>query len=116
MTSPSRHNSRLQQRGFTLIEVMMVILLVTIVSVVSITVIPDTINESRFNHTVEMMNQIRNAMIGNPEIREGSARSSFGYLGDVGTFPPGPTIVEGIAGLLTVGAIAPYAVNSTARF
>lgn len=106
MILSSLHN----KNGFTLIEVLMVTLLVTILAVVSVTVLPDTINESRFNQTVAKLNQIRNAMIGNPEIREGTTRTSFGYWGDVGALPA--TITD----LLTIpGGVSAYAVNSTAR-
>ena len=112
MTLPSLRN----QKGFTLIEVLMVVLLITILAVVSIAVLPDTINESRFNQTVAKLNEIRNSMIGNPDIREGTTRTSFGYLGDVGSLPPGPTIVEAVAALLARGAIPAFAVNSSVRF
>jgi prepilin-type N-terminal cleavage/methylation domain-containing protein len=99
------------EKGFTLIEVLMVVLLVTILAVASITVVPDTINESRFNSTVEKMNQIRNAMIGNPDIKEGTVRTSFGYLGDVGAVP------SAITDLLTLpGGVSAYSVNASARF
>ena len=99
------------QKGFTLIELLMVILLIGILSVISITVLPDSVNESRFNQTIEKMNQLRNAMIGNPEIREGSTRTSFGYLGDVGAIP------AAISSLLTIpGGVSAYATSTTARF
>ena len=97
--------------GFTLIEVLMVVLIITIMAVVSITVLPDTINESKFNQTIEKMNQIRNAMIGNPEIREGTTRTSFGYLGDVGAIP---TLITDL--LTKPGGVSAYALNSTVRF
>lgn len=97
--------------GFTLVELLSAILLITILAVVSITVLPDTINESRFQKTVTQLNQIKNAMIGNPEIREGSARSSFGYLGDVGAIP------ASISNLLSLpGGVAAFASNSSVRF
>jgi general secretion pathway protein G len=110
MTSPSRRN----QEGFTLIEILMVILLVAIVSVVATDVISDTANEARFEQTVQKLNQIRDAMIGNPNLRENGARTSFGYLGDVGGIP---TLAQGIAALTTNPGVpvAGYAINSTVR-
>ena len=96
--------------GFTLIEVLMAVLVITILAVVSITLLPDTIDESRFNQTIAKMNQIRSGMIGNPDIREGSTRTSFGYLGEVGAVP------TSISNLLTLpGGVTAYAVNSTVR-
>lgn len=107
MISSSTRN----RSGFTLIEVLMVITVVSILAVISIAVIPDTVSESRFNQTVAKMNQLRNAMIGNPEIREGTTRTSFGYLGDVGAIP------ALISDLLAIpGGVGAYAVDSTARF
>ena len=107
MILPSIRN----QKGFTMIEVLMVVLIITIMAVVSITVLPDTINESRFNKTLEKLNQIRNAMIGNPEIREGTTRTSFGYLGDVGAIP------TTISNLLTLpGGVTAYSVSASARY
>ena len=114
---PSRHNhktgnKKIGHHGFTVIEVLMVVLLVTILAVASITVLPDTINESRFNKTVAQLNEIRNAMIGNPAIREGTTRTSFGFLGDVGVVPAAISDLLAKPGYVT-GA---YATNSTARF
>lgn len=98
------------RNGLTLIELLSVVLLVTILAVASITVLPDTINESRFNQTLAKLNQIRNAMIGNPDIREGTTRTSFGYLGDVGAVP------ALITDLLSLpGGISAFALNAGAR-
>jgi len=112
MTLPFLLKSIENRRGFTLIEVLMVVLLVTILAVASITMIPDTINQSRFNQTVDQLNQIRNAMIGNPGIKEGTTRTSFGFLGDVGVVPA--AISDLLAKPGYVGAV--FALNSTARF
>jgi len=104
-------SSRPDRSGFTLIEVLMVVLLLTILAVGSVTLLPDTINESRFNQTVEKLNQIRNAMVGNPDIHEGTTRTSFGFLGDMGVIP------ASISDLLTLpGGASAYASNSTVRF
>jgi prepilin-type N-terminal cleavage/methylation domain-containing protein len=56
------------RQGFTLIEVLMTIGLLAIISVVSITLIASTSDESKFNATVEHMQQIRDALIGKWEV------------------------------------------------
>lgn len=102
------------ESGFTLIEALMVIVLTGIMAVVTLDVVGDTINESRFQSTMLKMRQIQNAMIGDPSIKENNTRTSFGFLGDVGAIP---TAAQGIAALLSqpAPALPVYAVNSTAR-
>lgn len=106
--------SRIRSDGFTLIEVIMVIMLVGILAVVAVDVISDTLNESRFEETVNKMTAIQNAIIGDSTLVESGARTSFGYLGDVGTLP---TSAIGIGGLITKHAsLASNSMNSTVRF
>lgn len=90
------------------------IIVIGILAVVSISVMSTDIDESRFDSTVEEMNQIKNAMIGNEALQDGGTRTSFGFLGDIGRIP---TNAEGIAGLITKPAALPvWAVNTTGRF
>lgn len=109
MTSP------MHPKGFTVIELLMVMLLVGILAVVAVDVVSDTTSESRFEETVNRLKQIQNAMIGDPNLKEGGARTSFGYLGDVGGIP---TAGQGLAALTTNPGVpvAGYAINSTVRF
>jgi general secretion pathway protein G len=111
MTSPLILKRK--QAAFTLVEVLMVIGLLGILSVVSVGLMNSSVDESRFNETVSELGQIRDAMIGNINIREAHTRTSFGFLGDVGAIP---TSGEGIAALITNPSLAVYAVNSTVRF
>ena len=105
---------RLKSRdGFTLIEVLMVVGLMGILAVVSISLFSKSVEESRFNETVAKLEQIKNALVGNPEVREARTRTSFGYLGDVGAIP---TAVQGLSALLTNPGIAAFSVNSSVRF
>lgn len=100
--------------GFTMIELLLVLSLVAIVSVVSISVVGNSIDEARFNDTTSKMQQIKAAVIGNVEQREGATRSSFGYLGDIGAIPTGAI---GLSGLTTKpGGAASWSVNTTVRF
>jgi general secretion pathway protein G len=99
--------------GFTIIEILIVVTLVAIVAVASIDVITDTLNETRFQKTVDKMHQIANAMTGNSTLKENGARTSFGFLGDIGAIP---TAAQGIAALITNPGLPSWAVNTTVGF
>ena len=109
MTSPMR------SKGFTVIEILMAIVLISIVSLVAMDVINDTVSEGRFEETVSKMTAIQNAMIGDASVMEAGSRTSFGFLGDVGAIP---TAAQGIAALVSqpTPALPAYAMNATARF
>ena len=99
--------------GFTLVEVLMTILLISILTVLSISEVQDTVEEDYFESTLQEMKEIRKALIGDVEKTQGGKRSDFGYLGDVGSLP---SAAQGIAALLTntVGVSA-VSVNTTYR-
>jgi general secretion pathway protein G len=102
--------------GFTLIEMLMVIILIGILAGISIDRLSEVTDERSFNATQVKLEQIRAALIGDPTAREGGARSSFGYLGDVGGFP---TNAQGLNALITRPTAAPavsaYTTNATYR-
>ena len=107
--SPSPHSD-----GFTLLEILMVVALVAVVAVTSIIVITDSLNESRFQDTLNKMHQIANAMIGDPSLKENGARTSFGFLGDIGAIP---TAAQSISVLVTNSVPLPaWAVDTTVNF
>lgn len=111
MISQSRFKSEF---GFTLIELLLVLSLVSIVSVVSISMVGSSIDEARFNDTLSRMQQLKTAIIGNTDQREGNVRNSFGYLGDLGAIP---SAANGLGALTTKPSTFPnWAVNSVVRF
>ena len=110
MTLASR--PKVHPHGLTLLEVLMAISLIAILSLISGQLFISSTDEAKFNKTVDKMNQIKAALIGNLEIKDGGVRTSFGYLGDVGAMP---TTAQGIAALVTLPAgVSSYAINSTA--
>ena len=107
--------SRIRSEGYTLIELIMVIMLVSVLAVVAVDVISDTLNEARFEETVAKMTAIQTAMIGDATLIESGARTSFGFLGDIGAIP---TAAQGISSLVSqpAPALPAYAMNATSRF
>lgn len=79
--------SPFKQNGFTLIEILMTMALVAILSVGGISLMTGSIDENRYDATVQEMKQIRAALVGDSSALQGGARSSFGYAGDMGALP-----------------------------
>ncbi len=99
--------------GQTLVELLMAVTLLSIVGAIGLDVIIDTMQESRFNDTRARLLAIRRAMVGDPAQTEAGARSSFGYLGEVGALPDAG---QGLAALWARPAgVAAYAMNAAAR-
>ena len=74
-------------RGYTLMEVTIVIMLVAILSSMAISATLPAINAGRFEATVAEMKTIETAIAGNPTLIADGRRVSFGYVGDMGGLP-----------------------------
>lgn len=105
--------SAFNQNGFTLMEILMVILLVGILSYVSISTIGDSLQEGRFDQTVAEMKSLRQALVGDAEIKEAGVRQHFGYAGDIGALPSN---AQGLQALLTNPGVPAYGVDADVRF
>jgi general secretion pathway protein G len=102
------------QAGFTLVELLMVIAILGVLTVMSLVPISNTIEEGRFQETLQKMQTIRNSIVGDPAIVENGIRTSFGFIGDIGAIP---TAGQGIAALVTKPVALPaWSVDSTVRF
>ncbi|MBI5892296.1 MAG: carboxypeptidase regulatory-like domain-containing protein [Deltaproteobacteria bacterium] len=86
-------------QGFTLIELIMVIVLIGIVAATAVSIIGNIINQQRFDETVKEMNELKMAMLGNPDLVQGGVRTSFGYVGDIGALPTNLTKLVSQGGL-----------------
>jgi type II secretory pathway pseudopilin PulG len=73
--------------GFTLIESVATLSIVTAVLVGLVSVASGVLNTRQVQTTMDRMNEIRRAIAGNPVIVVNEARTSFGYLGDMGVLP-----------------------------
>ena len=101
------------QRGFTMIELLMVILLIGALSGLSLTAFDSSIDEARFDETVNEMRALRAALVGDTDLKNNGQRSSFGYLGDIGGVP---TNAQGLVALLTNPGLPVWNVDTSIRF
>lgn len=83
----------MNNKGFTLIELIMIIILLGILSATAVVLVGNVLEQQRFDETVKEMNELKKAMLGNPELISSGARSSFGYVGDMGSLPSSLTAV-----------------------
>lgn len=77
--------------GFTLVELVLIIVVLGVVAAVAIPKIGDLITGSKTNATKEEMMRLKAAIMGNPAATSGGRFSDRGYRGDVGSFPPNLT-------------------------
>lgn len=86
----------MSQRGYTLIEILMVVLLVSIVSAVSIVKMIDFRNDAKLAVTRERLNSFREAILGN------ASTNQRGFLNHVGSVP------ASLTALTTRGTLPAY--------
>ena len=75
------------ERGFTLIEIVTIILVIGVLAAVATIKMEHSIDSALYEQTKKEMDQLAIAIVGSPEVRSAGARSDFGYVGDVGAFP-----------------------------
>jgi prepilin-type N-terminal cleavage/methylation domain-containing protein len=75
------------EKGFTFLEMLLVIVILGILSTVAMRTIDNSLQRSRFESSLQEMNQLVEAMVGNPELFSGGVRTDFGYFGDIGALP-----------------------------
>jgi len=74
--------------GFTLIEVVLIIVIMGILATVAMKTMQPAVDQSRIDSTVREMEILAQAVIGNKNLISDGVRSDFGYVGDVGSMPP----------------------------
>ncbi len=98
--------------GFTLIEVLILVLLTGILAVAAITAFSSSTNEARAAVTIQQLLQFKAALMG--EDAGGPTGERFGFLGDLGAYP---SAAVGIAGLLSYPAtLNPWIIDTDAKF
>lgn len=76
------------QTGYTLIEMVMVVVILGILSAIAFTSLGKVNEVTRAEETMQEMDRLAAAIAGDPSLVSGGSRVSFGYVGDVGAFPP----------------------------
>ena len=85
--------------GFTIIELVIVIVILGLISAYAIPKMTDIIDDARTNATKDEMMKIKLAIVGDATAISGGVATSKGFLGDVGRAP------NNISELYTQGAI-----------
>ncbi len=78
----------LQNNGFTLIELVIVILILGIIATVAMREMGPSIETAKYEQTKTELDQLAWAIAGDPSLYSSNSRSDFGYVGDVGSLPP----------------------------
>jgi general secretion pathway protein G len=76
------------QRGFTLIELILIIIIVGIMASVAVRSLQPAMNSARQEATLMEMEHLAAAIVGDGSQVQGGMRTDFGYVGDIGALPP----------------------------
>ncbi len=79
---------RMNQKGFTLIELVLIILLIGVISSLAVRKMSTSVNTAQYEQTKKELDQLAYAIVGNPNVYTNGSRTDFGYVGDVGALPP----------------------------
>ncbi len=82
------HSLKNREAGFTLVEVVMVIIILGIITAVAMKSLDSGLESARVEETRNELNQLVAAIAGNPNLYSNGVRTDFGYVGDVGSLPP----------------------------
>jgi prepilin-type N-terminal cleavage/methylation domain-containing protein len=76
-----------EQTGYTLIEMVIVIIILGILAAIAFRYLGGAIDSARTEETKTEMERLAFALAGNPALVSGGNRVDFGYVGDVGALP-----------------------------
>ena len=74
--------------GFSLIELLIVIIALGVMASVAVNYMMPSVEDVRRARTEREMETLAKAIVGDPSLTQNSVRSDFGYVGDLGAFPP----------------------------
>jgi len=82
-----RYMSKLHQSGFSLVELVIIIVVLGILAAVAVPMFGNMINSSKISATKSELESLKRAIVGNPRVVAGGELVDRGYQGDVGTAP-----------------------------
>ena len=82
-----RRPARLSRSGFTLMELLVVLLIIGILSTVALRTIDAARDRGLFDQTSAEMDQLVKATMGDPNLLTDGRRTDFGFYGDMGRLP-----------------------------
>lgn len=77
-----------EHHGFTMVELVIVIIIIGIIAAVATKKMSQTVEDAMYEQTKQELDQLANAIVGNPAVYTSGTRTDFGYVGDVGSLPP----------------------------
>jgi type II secretory pathway pseudopilin PulG len=75
------------ERGVVLLELLIVLMILGLLITGAVRTWDTVITQRRFTQTIAEMDEIINAIVGNPELISDGRRIDFGYVGDMGALP-----------------------------
>lgn len=82
-----RRSNQMQPQGFTLLETTIALGVMAVLALGTVSVLSQPAENQRVNETVERLNQLKKAILGDPRIVTKEARTDFGFLGAMGSLP-----------------------------
>src|SRR3972149_2962273 len=101
----------MNRKGFTLVEVIVILVVLSILAAMAVPVALRIFERTAEDTTREEMDNIKKALLGNPQKLQTSFRNDFGLLGDIGCLPS--TAGGGLDRLLTQGSLPAWTFDST---
>ena len=86
---PSLRNSK----GISLIELTIMLVVIGILTTMAMKTMTTAVEDARRVKTEREMETLAKAIVGDPTLISSSRRADFGYVGDVGAFPPNLTVL-----------------------
>ena len=93
--------------GFTFMEMIIVLSIMGILASLGLKAFDNVILNMKFESTIHEMEELKKAIVGDPQAIQNDVRASFGYFGDMGSVPPSLT------NLITRGGQAALQVDAT---